>query len=770
MQLPKFPIVVLDTETTGFLPRVHKVVEYASCRIESGKVTQEREELFSIDGEIPAGIEALTGILTTDLKGKPRFSELLTSLQESIPADAVIVGQNIGYDLGMLAGEGLDLSSHPWIDTSTLASIVYPEFESYSLPAMTRILDLPHEPKHRALGDVHATTALLSKCIERLQLLPKKFLQEAAELTAKCGGGYDMLFQELLASADAATPPAWLRISHRKHPASTFTGTVPPLSNEQGATLLLTEPLHPGFLQSVITQACLGEKPTWIAVKNLDATLRSVTLPSNASAVHRPFGLLNEDAAETLRKRAELTPAEATLLIKLAWYDTISYRDLSAHGEETNVWSGQLACTEESPAYLAQFNGLPPVVLLEHRHLLHLLTAKECPVPTDARIVIDDASMLEDTVTKALGHAVSTADLRAAATGHAPLTKFIDALQIWVERTRNNLDVRYIAHSDVQSPDAKALRERLAADIDLQTLAPAVQPHVEAVAAFLDPETLDTSIRAIEQRQDGTQFLQSVPRFLDNILWEKLFDPFAVTLLLPPGDRNSFRAILHPKVPVTHVAVQSPAIGWSLQLPSEDSVSLERLLQDPPAGRTIVLCPSKRSIDDAFTRCARPLLAQGIELHCMGFGGGLSRVRGAFIAAGEPSLLLLTPWAYEMLELPPEFVDRLVLCQMPFDHPSHVVIGERAQQYSDSFNDYLLPRMEQRLFRILRTFSEHAKANAEVFVLDQRLMSKGYSRRVCTYLRSLVPEDQLPIAAEAPAKPLKPKKKTIKDNEQMKLL
>lgn len=53
MKLPPFSFAVLDTETTGFVPKVHRVIEYAGVRIEGGEVVDTQEHLFAIDSEIP---------------------------------------------------------------------------------------------------------------------------------------------------------------------------------------------------------------------------------------------------------------------------------------------------------------------------------------------------------------------------------------------------------------------------------------------------------------------------------------------------------------------------------------------------------------------------------------------------------------------------------------------------------------------------------------------------------------------------------------------
>jgi DNA polymerase III epsilon subunit-like protein len=112
MKLPSIPLVVLDTETTGFVPGVHRIMEYACTVIEGGEIKKEYEQLLSVQGEdqIPPAIQVLTHITTKDLEGQPTFGDVFAEIESMIPQGALIVGQNVRFDLSMLKGEGWDLS------------------------------------------------------------------------------------------------------------------------------------------------------------------------------------------------------------------------------------------------------------------------------------------------------------------------------------------------------------------------------------------------------------------------------------------------------------------------------------------------------------------------------------------------------------------------------------------------------------------------------------------------------------------------------------
>ena len=75
MKLPPISFTILDTETTGFVPRVHRVIEFASIRVEEGTIVDEYEQLFAIGEELPPIIRALTHIHDSNLKGQPAIDE-----------------------------------------------------------------------------------------------------------------------------------------------------------------------------------------------------------------------------------------------------------------------------------------------------------------------------------------------------------------------------------------------------------------------------------------------------------------------------------------------------------------------------------------------------------------------------------------------------------------------------------------------------------------------------------------------------------------------
>lgn len=771
VQLPRIPLVVLDTETTGFVPRVHRVIEFACVGVENGKVLEEYEQLFAAQA-VPPHVEVLTRIRTADLQGKPAFEKKRSEILTHLPEHAVIVGQNVNFDLGMLRGEGIDLTDRPWIDTSMLASLVFPELESYSLGYLSTVLGLNHDPPHRALGDVRATLELLSKCWERLLELPPALHASAKEIMGRSAPGYRLLF-DALPPPTAKKTPAWIGWKPLEPDAS---AALPPLTidaPQAGSVSALEEPIDPRHLHALIDGALRDGKPRWIAVKNLRTILLRFPpnlrreMETNRLRVLRPAQMIFDlAAAQAMAAQKTLTADEATLLLKVSWYKPTYHDDLPVHGGEEAVWNGKLSATDAAPAYVDQFCGVDGVVLLDHRELLQYIDSPQHPaqacLKSNPHIIIDDASMLEDTATRAYGWYCALDDMRAGAEGIATLTRFLDTFQLWIEKVRQFQDIRFMTVSDLRSPEAQGIRELLSGILGIDGLSPQTVRSLGHLQKMMEPENLSSRLAWIEQRQNGSQMLHSVPERIGNYLSQHLFSRFSVTLLVPAGAGSLLPEILpagiKPRL-VFAAGMDEAALTRMLPVSLGAEPSLDAILSEPPAGKTIILLPGKGMIEDLYVKHTERLEALGVTIICQGIGGGQGRMQAEFTAAKAPALWLLTPWMFEGIELAPGTADHLLIKTLPFDHPSHPVLSRRSQHYNDPFGEYSLPRLLHRLFRLLRTYARFRTDAGDARVMDERIGSKSYGKTVRAYLRNFSDglDDRAPPAL-ASAKPAKKKK------------
>ncbi len=758
MRLPPLSFAVLDTETTGFVPRTHRVIEYADIVAREGKEESTFEQLFLVEEEIPPHVQVLTRITPAMLSGKPTFDQKRDEIMERLDGVELLVGQNLGYDIGMLRGEGIDLSDRPWVDTSLLASLVFPELKSFSLPYMSATLDLTHEPAHRALGDVRATLELLARVWERLLELPEKELHVAKQVMAKSEEGYSILFDALPASKSKKA--MWMQCRERKasDQCEHFFALAAPKAD---AVLLQEEGLHPRSLQCIVNAAASDLSVShWIAVKNLEHTLERITVPEGARVLHPSNLLLDPETVEPLRKQKSLTPEEATLSLKIAWFQPRTRFEIALHGAERDVWFGRLACTATSKQYLDQF--LPSdvaVYILDHQQLLAALADEKhvarALLKGDTHVIIDDASMLEDTATKAYGLTLSLDDVRAAASGDDQLQHVFSLLAIWAERTRTGEDQHFLTQADFTHPETSALQKLIATERTRTDLAPKTMELLATATQLLLPDLITENIVWIYRMMDGRIIFNSAPRHVDALLQEKLYERFATTLLVPKGAEGGLPEIvpLAQKVAANDASV-FPACPVSVSFEPQQGIGT--YLRSLPRGKTVMLVASKRLIEQAFIEHTEALEEQGIMLICQGLSGGQGRMEEEFLAAEGDVILLVTPYMYEGFSFPEGTVGKLIIDTVPFDAPSHAVVGRRKDRYKSGFMEYILPRAEFRLFRLLRTFCRHRKEGAEVTVFDSRLTTKEYGKRLMQYLEQFGGAE--PSENVFTARPLHPKK------------
>lgn len=729
MKLPDLPLFVLDTETTGFVPKIHRVMEFACIVTKAGKVECEYEQLFEIpdEGEIPQSVQVLTRIRPEDLIDQPILEKCLPEIQKLLPTDAILVGQNIKFDLSMLKGEGWDLSTVPSVDTAMLASLVFPELESYSLGYVSTVLKLDHTPPHRALGDVRATLQLFSACYERLSSLPKKDLDRLKELSLRGPEGYRRLFASI--ESTGKSRPKWLAIPKPKTIPAAASEVLEPAN--PGTVRLVEEPLAPEFVSGLIS----GLKAnSWFAVKNLEATLARHPVAPKLTVLYPPEFLLSASATERFLEQDLFQGDELTLAMKLHLYPATVRGDLPLHGEEYSMFTGKLACTAESPEYtkLRAAADKGPTVL-SHQHLLSRSDDADSPLPGTTALIVDDASMLEDTATAAFAWTCMLSHLRGAAGGNPLVTKCADLIELWAERVRGGLDLRYLAPSDLETRESTELRGTIESVLDADGISSQVQAILRHVLLILDPKNIPGRITWIEAMMDGSKIIKSVPEDIGALLEKHLYRTVRTTLLVPTDSAESLRSVVSDGVETELVENGRPR-DTRLKVRMPVGQTLESVFREPK-GKTVVLVSSKRTIEDVYVKHAERLEEGGVTLICQGFNGGQGRMRAEFTAAKAPAILVMTPWMYEGMDLPPDTVDKLVLQTLPFDHPSHPVVGRRASRFRDPFSEYSLPRLKNRLFRLIRTFRKHAAPEATVEILDDRLRTKQYGREVSAYLK-----------------------------------
>lgn len=167
--LDQLEFVVVDTETTGLRPGSHRLIEVAGVRLRGGEVLGSYQSLLNPGVRIPTFIAQFTGISQDMLATAPAIHEALPEFLNFVEG-ALVVGHNVGFDIGFLSYEAQRLGqSFPidGLDTIPLARRFLPGLKRFKLDNVAAHLKIPTAERHRALGDARVTAAIFQQLLQR---------------------------------------------------------------------------------------------------------------------------------------------------------------------------------------------------------------------------------------------------------------------------------------------------------------------------------------------------------------------------------------------------------------------------------------------------------------------------------------------------------------------------------------------------------------------------------------------------------------------------
>jgi DNA polymerase III subunit epsilon len=158
--------VIVDVETTGWLPAEAMITEIGAVRLSGGQVTAEFSALVNPGIPIPADITALTGITDEMVGHAPPMAEVFPGFL-AFAEGCVLAAHNAPFDIGFLTAAcrscGIPWPAFPVIDTAVLARLVLSggDVPDCKLATLARYFAARTAPCHRALADAKATADVL---------------------------------------------------------------------------------------------------------------------------------------------------------------------------------------------------------------------------------------------------------------------------------------------------------------------------------------------------------------------------------------------------------------------------------------------------------------------------------------------------------------------------------------------------------------------------------------------------------------------------------
>jgi len=156
---------IVDVETTGLSPVFDRIIEIAVVVYDGQQTVDTFSTLVNPEARLAPNITLLTGITNELLQDAPKFYEIARKIVE-LTENTVFVAHNARFDYSFLrqSFHRLGYNFHRrQLCTVRLSRKHFPDLPSYSLGSICRSLSIPHEDKHRAMGDAMATLTLFQK-------------------------------------------------------------------------------------------------------------------------------------------------------------------------------------------------------------------------------------------------------------------------------------------------------------------------------------------------------------------------------------------------------------------------------------------------------------------------------------------------------------------------------------------------------------------------------------------------------------------------------
>jgi len=160
---PDQTYVVVDVETTGNRPGLHRITELGAVKVRGEEIVDEFQTLVNPSRRIPPHITRLTGISDEMVAGAPRFTDIADRF-EAFVGEAIFVAHNVNFDYGFVSAEFEMIDRvfrRPKLCTCASMRRHYPGHRSYSLKRLCGELGIPLDSHHRALCDARAAAGLL---------------------------------------------------------------------------------------------------------------------------------------------------------------------------------------------------------------------------------------------------------------------------------------------------------------------------------------------------------------------------------------------------------------------------------------------------------------------------------------------------------------------------------------------------------------------------------------------------------------------------------
>ncbi len=161
------PWVIFDFECTGLDQNEDRIVEIGAIRLSNFEPVAEFSTLIDPEIRMSDASMMITGISNEMVAGQPKAAEVIPQFLEFMEG-CLLVAHNADFDLGFLTKAAARLGYQldwPALCTLKMARSLLPDLESKSLDFLAQHFNLEFEARHRSIGDVKVTCAVLRELL-----------------------------------------------------------------------------------------------------------------------------------------------------------------------------------------------------------------------------------------------------------------------------------------------------------------------------------------------------------------------------------------------------------------------------------------------------------------------------------------------------------------------------------------------------------------------------------------------------------------------------
>lgn len=174
----KATFVAFDTETTGVMPEVDRVIEIGAVKFDRQGIISRMNVLINPEMPIPPEATQVNNITDEMVKDKPVMKDVIGDFLRFIK-DCVLVIHNAKFDIGMMNRELARLGGSPItnkvVDTWIFSKEIYPGLDSYALQRLAERFNIKVLDAHRAEDDARV-------CMDFFNLAVEHFFEDNSEM------------------------------------------------------------------------------------------------------------------------------------------------------------------------------------------------------------------------------------------------------------------------------------------------------------------------------------------------------------------------------------------------------------------------------------------------------------------------------------------------------------------------------------------------------------------------------------------------------------